>query len=271
MNKKQISIGEFAKLANTTKRTLQFYDKKGLLKPYSITKKGYRRYLPKQILDYQAINLLTKLQFSLDEIRAHLKGKGQLQDLFLEKKDKLKEEIKKLNFSLERLNEYFVNLKDSGLLINPVVKRVPSFSVYYIEKVGAYSEIHLYINELISMFEKLPKDSTYLTLYLDKGYKPKESKMKICVIKNKEMKIAKRSLEEMSEMRIPSYKAITYTHNGPPSYLSFLWQSMNKYFRDNGFTHDDRFTEDLEFYHKNIFQGYKVQEEYIFELQIPVL
>ena len=54
-----ITAGEFAKLAGTTKRTIHFYDEKGVLKPIKINKSNYRLYDERQILDYQMILLLS--------------------------------------------------------------------------------------------------------------------------------------------------------------------------------------------------------------------
>lgn len=63
-------VREFAKLAGVTVRTLQFYDREGLLKPSAYTEAGYRVYRRADLLRLQQILTLKYLGFGLDEIRA---------------------------------------------------------------------------------------------------------------------------------------------------------------------------------------------------------
>lgn len=67
-NEKLFSTGEFASIAQVTKRTLQFYDRKGLLKPSYILDNGYRKYTLKDLERLQKILMFKELGFSLDEI-----------------------------------------------------------------------------------------------------------------------------------------------------------------------------------------------------------
>ena len=71
-----ITAGELAKLASTTKRTIHFYDEKGVLKPRKINSKKYRFYEEQQVLDYQMILLLSTLGVPLDEIKRYLSSKS---------------------------------------------------------------------------------------------------------------------------------------------------------------------------------------------------
>lgn len=81
-----ITAGELAKLATTTKRTILFYDEKGILKPKHINEKKYRFYEERQVLDYQMILLLSTLEVSLEQIKNYLKNRGRLAQLFSAKK-----------------------------------------------------------------------------------------------------------------------------------------------------------------------------------------
>ncbi|MFF2089304.1 MerR family transcriptional regulator [Paenibacillus sp. NPDC058174] len=75
MSKRYYTAGAFAKLTSTTKRTLHFYDHKGLLKP-SYNEQGYRTYTDEDLLRLQQILALKYLDYSLDEIKEYLEGEG---------------------------------------------------------------------------------------------------------------------------------------------------------------------------------------------------
>ena len=67
-----ITAGELAKLAGTTKRTVLWYDQKGVLTPKEVSTEGIRLYSENQVLDYQKVLLLTDLGVSLKEIKEYL-------------------------------------------------------------------------------------------------------------------------------------------------------------------------------------------------------
>jgi DNA-binding transcriptional MerR regulator len=152
-----ITSGEFAKLASTTKRTIHFYDEKGVLRPIRINSKKYRYYEEHQVLDYQMILLLTTLGVSLNEIKYYLRRKGKLTELFNDKKTLIKKQIDEMQFNLSNLEKYLTNLKTNKTMVDPQIKSISPFEVYYIEKVGSYAKIADYCKELTGMFEKQNK------------------------------------------------------------------------------------------------------------------
>lgn len=60
---------EFARLAKVTVRTLQYYDRRGILKPYRRTAKGFRLYGTREFSRLQQILTLKFIGFSLSQIR----------------------------------------------------------------------------------------------------------------------------------------------------------------------------------------------------------
>lgn len=68
------SSGEFAKMAHVTKKTLRYYDEKGILKPALVTEKGARFYTDADLGRLQQILLLKYLGFSLSDIKEMLLG-----------------------------------------------------------------------------------------------------------------------------------------------------------------------------------------------------
>lgn len=64
-----MKINEVAKTAGVTVRTLQYYDKIGLLRPSEVTQAGYRLYDETALSRLQQILFFRELDFSLAEIR----------------------------------------------------------------------------------------------------------------------------------------------------------------------------------------------------------
>ncbi len=67
-----MTIGELAKKMNTTVRTLQYYDKEGLLLPSAESEGGRRLYTDKDVILLHQIQSLKYLGFTLDAIKNRL-------------------------------------------------------------------------------------------------------------------------------------------------------------------------------------------------------
>ena len=67
-----MTIGELAKKMGTTVRTLQYYDKEGLLSPSAQSEGGRRLYAKEDIFKLHQILAMKYLDFSLDEIKDRL-------------------------------------------------------------------------------------------------------------------------------------------------------------------------------------------------------
>ena len=74
--------GQFAKLANVSERTIRYYDKIGLLKPYFVMENGYRQYSDLDLLKLQKILSLKHLGFSIDEIFPMVMDNTNLKESF---------------------------------------------------------------------------------------------------------------------------------------------------------------------------------------------
>jgi DNA-binding transcriptional MerR regulator len=230
---KYLTAGELAKLAGTTKRTIQFYDGKGVLKPTRVNSKKYRLYQESQVLDYQMILLLTTLGVSLNEIKSYLKQRGKLAHLFNDKKALIQKQISELQFNLDNLNKFMINLKANGTMVNPQIKEKISFNLFYIEKKGSYSKIGEYCDELAQMFENKGNNFTTLAIFEDPTYQPKETKIKIGALADKKMKVKEQYKGIVKFMKFDSGKVITYTHKGSGSLLSLFWKELEKYCKIN--------------------------------------
>lgn len=228
-----ITVGELAKLTGTTKRTIQFYDKKGVLKAKKVNHAGYRYYLEEQILDYQRILLLSTFGVSLEEMGSYLKKNGDLLQLFDNKKGLIEEQIRLLEFNLKNLIKFQTNIKTNGTMVNPKVKILHPFGVYYIEKECQYTQIDYYCNELLKMFENKSDMLTTLAIFEDQGYRPKMSRIKIGILETNNIKIKKEFRETVKYMKFDPGKVLTYTHNGSANLLSLFWKELEKYCKLN--------------------------------------
>jgi len=66
---KYIQIGELAKKAGVTPRTIKHYEDKGLLKPFKKTQGGFRLYQDDKVKLVERIRQLKKAGFSLKEVK----------------------------------------------------------------------------------------------------------------------------------------------------------------------------------------------------------
>lgn len=71
-----LTVGQLAKVAGLTVRTLHYYDARGLLVPSQRSAGGYRLYTPTDILRLYRIQALQRIGLSLDEIALALEQPG---------------------------------------------------------------------------------------------------------------------------------------------------------------------------------------------------
>ena len=67
-----ITAGEFAKLCNTTRDTLRYYDKMGILIPKKNKMNGYNYYSPSQITSFFFINFFRTLGCPIKELKEYM-------------------------------------------------------------------------------------------------------------------------------------------------------------------------------------------------------
>lgn len=98
-----ITIGAMAKKLNVTVRTLQYYDKEGILTPSATTSGGRRFYTKHDLIKLHQIMSMKYLGFSLDDIKNRLTALTTPQDVVQElelQKQLFKEQISKITDAL---------------------------------------------------------------------------------------------------------------------------------------------------------------------------
>jgi DNA-binding transcriptional MerR regulator len=99
-------IGQFARKASVTLRTLRFYHKVGLLSPSYQTGAGYRLYSEEDLLTLQQILALKFLGFSLEQIKRYLhRGPKSLQTILAQQRAMMQEKRSQLDVVIRALAE----------------------------------------------------------------------------------------------------------------------------------------------------------------------
>ena len=106
-----INTGEFARLCNTNKRTLLYYDEIGLFRPAFTDENGYRYYSENQCDLFFTIRCLQEIGMPLKEIRSYIDHRSPeaLQQLLGQQKLKVQQE-------LETARCHFNMAEDSDLI-----------------------------------------------------------------------------------------------------------------------------------------------------------
>lgn len=108
-----MTVGELAKKMGVTIRTLQYYDKEGLLSPSAESEGGRRLYTDKDIVLLHQILSLKSLGFSLKDIKSHLislKTPDDVAKALTEQADVLRKNIEQLKDSLIAIEQLKVEV-----------------------------------------------------------------------------------------------------------------------------------------------------------------
>lgn len=122
------TVNEVSKIAGISIRTLQYYDKIGLLPPSSFTDSGYRLYNEDSLERLQTVLLFKELEFPLKEIKKIIENPD------FDKEKALSEQIKLLKLRREQLDS-LISLAEK--LINKEEK-ILDFSAFDKTKLKEY-------------------------------------------------------------------------------------------------------------------------------------
>ncbi len=103
-----MTVGEAAKKIGVTVRTLQYYDKEGLLSPSAESEGGRRLYTDKDLIILHQIISLKSLGFSLEDIKHRLislETPSDVANALTEQADGIREKIEQLTASLTAIEQ----------------------------------------------------------------------------------------------------------------------------------------------------------------------
>ena len=144
----EFTVNEFAKMCNTTVRTINHYEELGLIKPHKTLENGYRLFHLHQVDQISSIMLYKDYGFSLKQIKEMMSSTdfdAQIHHLKLQKKmieeqkKSLLEKEARINYTLTEVQKasfcetiQFETLSELHLGITPVLHESDSFLVNYL-------------------------------------------------------------------------------------------------------------------------------------------
>ena len=228
-------IGEFSKLSMLTVKALRFYEKEGLLFPaYVDESSGYRFYETSQLETAATIKALRQLDFSVEEIRAYLRGMP-LKDALQAKKADLLQRRADLTARISIINYL---MEESNMKYQAVVKEIGECTVYSEERVlEHYSGVGKLVMESAEECIRLnpdiecPEPDYCFCECLDGEYR--ETQMRI----RYSQAVTKVGIgnERISFRQIPATRAICIYHKGAYERLSEAYAYIYGYAAQNGY------------------------------------
>ncbi|MEO1160563.1 MAG: MerR family transcriptional regulator, partial [Pseudomonadota bacterium] len=107
----EYSVGQLARLAGVSVRTLHHYDDIGLLKPAHVGANGYRLYGRIELLRLQEIMFYRDVGLSLDEVERLLDGPANAVERLIRHRDRLQEDSLRTARIIDTLNATIAHLK----------------------------------------------------------------------------------------------------------------------------------------------------------------
>jgi len=120
---KTYRIGQFARRASVSVRTLRYYDQLGLLSPSHVSESGYRLYSDEDYPRLQQILGLRYLGFSLEEIRRCLAhGPQRFKEMLAIQKAMLQQRKEHLEMILQTIQETEAQINDGPPSWEPILQ-----------------------------------------------------------------------------------------------------------------------------------------------------
>lgn len=242
---KVLSMQKFAKLCETTPRTIRFYQQVGLIQPVHVdpfTK--YRYFDPLQAREVFRIKLLQNFHIPLKDIKELLaSGKA---DLFLKEKlhlvgEEIEEKQKELAF-LQEIQQFVVEENPISSQLQEELVGPYTLLCVFVEH-GRYDSINSYVERVYKTALEAGIEATEdnITFYHDPyRYRPNDSALEVGIICKKipENVVLSNGLYVKKFHR---QKVLVYNYKGPFEYLTFIHKRMvelTKGKKLNGFPFD---------------------------------
>jgi DNA-binding transcriptional MerR regulator len=132
----EYTVGEVARLAHVSVRTLHHYDDIGLLAPSGRTAAGYRQYSEADLRRLRQVLFYRQLDFGLDEIAEMLADAGAGTDDHLRRQHRLVRERQARDQALLRAIEKEMEARQMGIALTPEEQ----FEIFGTAKLGQYTQ-----------------------------------------------------------------------------------------------------------------------------------
>ncbi|MCA5012470.1 MULTISPECIES: MerR family transcriptional regulator [unclassified Enterococcus] len=233
-----LSIGDFSKVSQVSKKALRYYDEINLLKPsYTDVASGYRYYDVDQLETILLIKRLKEYTFSLEEIKQVLNsGQDQvlLQQTITQKKLEITRKMQDYSLLLDRLDNDLYTLEKGKKLMTYLQKievkltEVPERNIRSIRKTMNVNEYGQCLAELFEKItiEKLTPTAPPMTIYHSPDFDPE----------NADMELAVPVAEQTKETQILSSSLCAFsTYVGPYAELDSVYSKLVKWIEEKGY------------------------------------
>ncbi len=159
MDMEKYTISIVAKIAGVTVRTLQYYDKIGLLKPFERKGSGYRYYRKDELYTLQQIMFFKELDFALKKIKRILGDPDfDLESALSHQRKELEKRAARLKILLVTIDKTLIQLNEE----NEMITEEELYEGFSKEEVSAWKEeVELkYDPELVKKSQESIKNMT---------------------------------------------------------------------------------------------------------------
>ena len=261
-----LKIGEFSKLSMLTVKALRFYEKEGLLNPTHVDEwTGYRFYEASQLETVATIKALRQLDFSVEEIKAHLSG-VPLKEALRAKQAELQQKQADISARISVINYL---MEESDMKYQAVMKDIVECIVYSEERtLEKYSDVTTLVLESAEECLRLnpgmecTKPDYGFCEYLDGEYRETDMRIRYS------QAVTKSGVgnERIRFRTLPATKAICIYHKGPYDRLGEAYAYIYRYVAENGY--------EVTGLHREVYidgiWNKENAEDWLTEIQLPV-
>jgi DNA-binding transcriptional MerR regulator len=243
-------VGELAKRAGITVRTLQYYDKEGLLSPSAESEGGFRLYSENDVVKLAQILTMKELGFSLSEIKERMKSLDTMEDvvsLLAEQAMVIRRKIEQLTNALKEIEAFTEEIeqveqvdfqKYLGILVNMQMKNEHYWMIKHFDS-EILSEMSKRVSKenVAELIEKINRLFGLSAKYARKGIAPESDKAQKLATEFWEMMMEitggdmellqklNKTAEKFSESHKPANKTYMEAQD-------FIGQALEKYFEE---------------------------------------
>jgi DNA-binding transcriptional MerR regulator len=229
------AIGEFARLAQVTVKTLRYYDEEGLLKPAHVDRdSGYRRYKASQLPRLNRILVLKELGFSLDQIATLIEegvNEFELQGMLRLRRAEQKSKIEEESSRLAAIEHMIEEIAREGAPLEVVIKdSTPSWIVSVRDLIQSYPEIGRLYPEVYSQLGAQAASGTPIAIWHCPESKSSDIEAEAGVLFNHEIPVAGR----LASYQLPAERVASYVHHGSFQQFKGVYDRLTRWMEETG-------------------------------------
>lgn len=229
------AIGEFARIARVTIKTLRFYDEAGLLKPARVdAASGYRYYRASQLPRLKRILVLKELGFTLEQLAGMLEEgvaatemQGMLRLRQAEQQTRVQEEQNRLAL----IEQMIAEIAREGAPLDVVVQQtMPRWVVSVRDVIGSYGEIGRLYPEVYAQLGPKAATATPIAIWYCPAEQLGEIDAEAGVLVDGPMEVGGRLRCYQMEAALVA----SHTHHGSIEEFSDVYSRLTRWIEDSG-------------------------------------